>query len=116
MHASLASLPAKGKYTYNLIESSNLLSGSLSANLATRELDVSLSIYEPIFLYKGSGKISDFYKSSINLQEATGRMAGSITGRFIGNNVEGVITAYEIDLSTQNGTQKEKGVAVFERP
>ena len=50
---------------------------------------------------------------SINLQEANDGMTGSITGRFIGNNVEGVITAYEIDLGS---TQKEKGVAVFGRP
>lgn len=109
VHASLASLPAKGNYTYNLIESSNHLeSGSLSANFATSELDVSLSTYGSSFHYKGSGKISDFYNSSINLKEANDGMTGSITGRFIGNNVEGVITAYEIN--------KEKGVAVFERP
>ncbi|WP_027848994.1 FecR family protein [Marinospirillum minutulum] len=114
VHTSLASLPAKGNYTYNLIESSNHLeSGSLSANFATSELDVSLSTYGSSFPYKGSGKISDFYNSSINLQEANDGMTGSITGRFIGNNVEGVITAYEIDLGS---TQKEKGVAVFERP
>ena len=77
---------------------------------------MSLSISGSDLHYKGSGKISDFYNSSINLQGANDGMTGSITGRFIGNNVEGVITAYEIDLSTQNGTQKEKGVAVFERP
>ena len=119
VHTSLASLPAEGNYTYNLIEESynNLFrSGSLSANFATSELDVSLSTTYGVsfpYTYKGSGKISDFYNSSINLKEASGGLTGSITGRFIGNNVEGVITAYEIDLGS---TQKEKGVAVFERP
>lgn len=115
VHASLASLPAKGNYTYNLINISNHLeSGSLSVNFATSELDVSLLTSGIDFPYIGSGKISDFYNSSINLK-ANGGMTGSITGRFIGNNVEGVITAYEIDLGNSNNL-KEKGVAVFERP
>lgn len=116
VHTSLASLPAEGNYTYNLIEerSNNLVeSGSLIANFATSELDVSLSTSSS--LYKGIGKISDFYNSSINLQKANSEMTGSITGRFIGNNVEGVITAYEITHEIDSVSHKEKGVAVFER-
>ena len=102
----LDSLPTSQSYTYNMIGSTSLTSGSLLVNFASNDIHVNLKAHDREFV--GNGNIGEFYTGSIVLNEYPHSF---ISGRFVGSGAEGAIGVYQLNYDNES----KVGTAIFNR-
>jgi len=112
IHTELSSLPRLGDYTYEAIniDPSFLQEFSFTVNFDSGEMSFFGQALSESTV-SGAGSLEEFYSAtgvSLALEEdGFPSSEGAISGRFVGSNVDGAITIYELDGLG--------GMAVFEK-